>query len=189
LRSFAATVVITAAIPISITGTFIFLYALGRNLNVIALAGLSFAVGILVDNAIVVLENIDRHRKMGKTPTQAAYDGAREVWGAILNTTVSTVAIFLPVVFIKEEAGQLFKDIAIAVSCSVTFSLFVSVSVIPMFSQKLFKISNKNQASSRFRFLDSLGNLLVGMIMRMVSFVIKNWLTRVVTVLGLSPLP
>jgi HAE1 family hydrophobic/amphiphilic exporter-1 len=77
LKSVTATIVIATAIPISIIGTFIFLFLLGRNLNVITLAGISFAVGILVSNAIVVLENIDRHRKMGKTPTDAAYDGAR----------------------------------------------------------------------------------------------------------------
>lgn len=135
LQSVTATLVIFTAIPISIIGTFILMDLLGRNLNVISLAGISFAVGILVDNAIVVLENIDRHRNMGKSPFDAAYDGAKEVWGAILNTTVSTVAVFLPVVFVQEEAGQLFEDIAIAVSCSVLFSLFVSVSVIPMLSQ------------------------------------------------------
>jgi HAE1 family hydrophobic/amphiphilic exporter-1 len=187
LRSFSATVVIAAAIPISIMGTFIFLFALGRNLNVIALAGLSFSVGILVDNAIVVLENIDRHRKMGKSPIEAAYDGAREVWGAILNTTVSTVAIFLPVIFIKEEAGQLFKDIAIAVTCAVIFSLFVSVSVVPMFSQKLFRVSTEERPP-RFRFLSVLGESLVGMIMKMVSFVLRNWQTRIATVSLLTAL-
>jgi HAE1 family hydrophobic/amphiphilic exporter-1 len=124
LRSASSTVIVATAIPISILGTFILMNALGRNLNVVSLAGISFAVGMLVDNAIVVLENIDRHRKMGKSPFDAAYDGAREVWGAILTSTVTTVAVFLPVVFIKEEAGQLFRDIAIAITCSVTLSLF-----------------------------------------------------------------
>ena len=184
LRSVTATVVIATAIPISITGTFIFLFALGRNLNVIALAGLSFAVGILVDNAIVVLENIDRHRKMGKSPMEAAYDGTREVWGAVLNTTISTVAIFLPVVFIKEEAGQLFKDIAIAVTCAVLFSLFVSITVIPMFSQKLFSVYGKKK-TLRFQFLNSTGDVLVRVIMRMVSFILRNWVTQVLTILFL----
>jgi HAE1 family hydrophobic/amphiphilic exporter-1 len=187
LRSVTATIVIAAAIPISILGTFIFLHILGRNLNVISLAGISFAVGILVDNAIVVLENIDRHRKMGKPAGEAAYDGAREVWGAILNTTVSTIAIFLPVVFIEEEAGQLFKDIAIAVSCAVTFSLFVSVTVIPMFSQKLFGVS-RAKASSRWDFISSIGNRLVTILMKCVSWVLRGWMTSLVTVSGLTAL-
>lgn len=187
LRSVTATVVIATAIPISILGTFIFLYVLGRNLNVISLAGISFAVGILVDNAIVVLENIDRHRKMGKSAGEAAYDGAREVWGAILNTTVSTIAIFLPVVFIEEEAGQLFKDIAIAVSCAVTFSLFVSVTVIPMFSQKLFSLT-KGKASSRWDFISAIGHRLVTILMKLVSWVLRDWKTSLLTVSGLMAL-
>src|SRR4030066_2231123 len=169
LRSFTATVVVATAIPISIIGTFIFLYALGRNLNVITLAGISFAVGILVSNAIVVLDNIDRHRKMGKSPGEAAYDGAKEVWGAILNTTVSTVAVFLPVVFVKEEAGQLFEDIAIAVSCSVLFSLFVSISVIPLLSHKLFSLS-KADINPKNNILTRTGRGLADIIMAMVSF-------------------
>jgi HAE1 family hydrophobic/amphiphilic exporter-1 len=184
LRSVTATLVIATAIPISIIGTFIFLFALGRNLNVITLAGISFAVGILVSNAIVVLENIDRHRKMGKSPGDAAYDGAKEVWGAILNTTVSTIAVFLPVVFVKEEAGQLFRDIAIAVSCAVTFSLFVSVTVLPMVSQKFFSVSGE-KASLKMNFLVAIGERMVAMLMRIVSWVVRDWKTRLVTVFAL----
>ena len=129
---------VATSIPISIIGTFIFMNAMGRNLNVVSLAGIAFAVGMLVDNAIVVIENIDRHRQMGKTPFEAAHDGTREVWGAIIASTLTTVAVFLPVVFIQEEAGQLFRDIAIAVVGAVSLSLLVSMTVIPMFSFKLF---------------------------------------------------
>jgi HAE1 family hydrophobic/amphiphilic exporter-1 len=184
LKSVTATIVIATAIPISIIGTFILLFVLGRNLNVITLAGISFAVGILVSNAIVVLENIDRHRKMGKSPAEAAYDGAREIWGAILNTTVSTIAVFFPVVFVKEEAGQLFKDIAIAVSCAVTFSLFVSVTVIPMLSQKLFSVS-EGKGRLRLEFLNVIGEVLVRWMMTIQSWVLKTWKTRLITVSSL----
>ncbi|NIR12692.1 MAG: efflux RND transporter permease subunit, partial [Desulfobacterales bacterium] len=92
-------------------------------------------------------ENIDRHRKMGKRPFDAAYEATREVWGAILASTLTTVAVFLPVVFIKDEAGQLFRDIAIAVTCAVILSLLVSVTVIPMFSRVLFRLSSKKVKS------------------------------------------
>jgi len=184
LKSVTATIVIATAIPISIIGTFIFLFVLGRNLNVITLAGISFAVGILVSNAIVVLENIDRHRKMGKSPAEAAYDGAHEVWGAILNTTISTIAVFLPVVFVEEEAGQLFKDIAIAVSCAVTFSLFVSVTVIPMLSQKLFSVS-EGKGRLKLDFLNAIGDALVRAMMKILSWVLRTWKTRVLTVSSL----
>lgn len=183
LRSISSTVVVAVAIPISIIGTFIIMNALGRNLNVISLAGIAFAVGMLVDSAIVVLENIDRHRKMGKSPFDAAYDGTREVWGAIFASTLTTVAVFLPVVFIKEEAGQLFRDIAIAVTCAITLSLFVSIFVIPMLSEKLFSLSKRKQLQNRGNIITGLGNRLVGIIMSVVEAVTKNTATRIVTVL------
>ncbi|NIO16491.1 MAG: MMPL family transporter [Deltaproteobacteria bacterium] len=185
LRSVSSTVVVATAIPISIFGAFIFMSAFGRNLNVISLAGISFAVGMLVDNAIVVLENIDRHRKMGKKAFDAAYDGSREVWGAILASTLTTVAVFLPVVFIKEEAGQLFRDIAIAVSCAVTLSLIVSVSVIPMVSKQLFTLTEGKVVVRGKRVVD-LGNRLVDWIMGLVRLSLKSTFTRAATVLGLT---
>jgi HAE1 family hydrophobic/amphiphilic exporter-1 len=185
LRSISSTVVVASAIPISIVGTFVFMYAFGRNLNVVSLAGIAFAVGMLVDNAIVVMENIDRHRKMGKSPFEAAYQGTTEVWGAVLASSLTTVAVFLPVVFIEEEAGQLFRDIAIAVTCAVSLSLLVSVSVIPMFSRYLFGISRKKATYGK-GILSSVGGKLVGAIMAMVSLATRSWRTRVVTVVSLT---
>lgn len=131
LRSPRATLIIVLAIPISVIGTFVVMALTGRNINVISLAGLSFAVGMVVDNAIVVLENIDRHLAMGERPAAAAYQAAREVWGAILSSTLTTVAVFAPVLTIREESGQLFYDIALAISAAVVLSLVVSISVIP----------------------------------------------------------
>ena len=136
LRSFVATGVVALAIPVSVIGTFLVLLALGRTLNVISLAGLAFAVGMVVDNAIVVLENIFRHRQMGKTPARAAYDGGREVIGAIVASTLTTVAVFIPVLTVQEEAGQLFRDISLAIVSSVTLSLVVSLVVIPAATAK-----------------------------------------------------
>ena len=137
LRSVSSVAIIATAIPISIVGTFLALWLLGRNINVISLAGMSFAVGMVIDNAIVALENIFRHQQMGKTRVRAALDGASEVWGALLASTLTTVAIFLPIVFVQDEAGQLFRDIAIAVSCSVVLSLIVAISVIPSLANKI----------------------------------------------------
>jgi HAE1 family hydrophobic/amphiphilic exporter-1 len=161
--------------------------ALGRNLNVISLAGIAFAVGMLVDNAIVVLENIDRHRKMGKSSFNAAYDGTTEVWGAILASTLTTVAVFLPVIFIKEEAGQLFRDIAIAVTCAVTLSLFVSMSVIPMFSEKIFGLLG-NKAAQKRSLITGLGQKLIEAIMKLVTAATLNWKSRLVTIVLLTAL-
>ena len=137
LRSVSSVAIIATAIPISIVGTFLAMWLLGRNINVISLAGMSFAVGMVIDNAIVALENIFRHQQMGKTRVRAALDGASEVWGALLASTLTTVAIFLPIVFVEDEAGQLFRDIAIAVSCSVVLSLIVAISVIPSLANKI----------------------------------------------------
>ncbi len=132
LRSVGATLVVAVSIPVSIVGTFLGLALTGRNINVISLAGMSFAIGMGVDNTIVVLENIFRHREMGKDRIRAAIDGTQEVWGAIVAATLANVAVFLPVIFIEEEAGQLFQDISVAITIALFFYMFVSPTVIPM---------------------------------------------------------
>ena len=136
LKSFRSTLVIGISIPIVVVSGFILLNVFGRTLNIVSLAGMAFAVGMVVDNAIVALENIYRHLQMGKSRAEAAYEGAVEVWGAVMASTLTTLAVFVPIVFVKEEAGQLFKDIAIAISCSVTVSLIVSITVIPMMAAR-----------------------------------------------------
>jgi HAE1 family hydrophobic/amphiphilic exporter-1 len=187
LRSVVSTIVVSAAIPISIIGTFIFMNLMDRNLNVISLAGIAFAVGMLIDSAIVVLENIDRHRQMGKSAFESAYHGAREVWGAILASTLTTIAVFLPVVFMEAEAGQLFRDIAIAVTCAVALSLFVSVSVIPMFSSKLYELLQRKKHRKRsFSIIGKLGTWMADAMMWLVKLATAHWLLRVITVVCFS---
>ena len=150
LRSLRATLVITVTIPICIIGTFLIMHVLGRTLNVISLAGIAFSVGMLIDNSIVVLENIDRHISNGKKALDAAVTATKEVWGAVLASTLTTIAVFLPIVFIKEEAGQLFGDIAIAVSAAVGLSLITSITVIPVLSIILFSAGeNKKEKNSQ----------------------------------------
>lgn len=139
LRSGSSILIIAIAIPVSAVGSFLMMAFFDRSINVISLAGMSFAVGMVVDNSIVVLENIFRHQQLGKGRLAAAYDGTVEVWGAVLASTLTTVAVFLPVVFIKEQAGQLFMDIAIAISCAVLFSLIVSITVIPTLSSRILR--------------------------------------------------
>jgi HAE1 family hydrophobic/amphiphilic exporter-1 len=136
LRSASSTMIVAIAIPSSVVGTFIVFEALGRTINVVSLAGMSFAVGMVIDNSIVVLENVYRHMQMGKSRAQAAYDGTTEVWGAVLASTLTTAAVFIPIMFIQEQTGQLFRDIAIAISVSVILSLLVSITVIPSASSK-----------------------------------------------------
>lgn len=188
LRAVSSTAVVALAIPISIVATFIMLDALGRTLNTISLAGISFSVGMLVDSAIVVLENIDRHKKMGKPFFNAAYDGTNEVWGALIASALTTVAVFLPIIFLQDEAGQLFKDIAIAVTAAVLFSLFVSISVIPMLWNALMKLhrSQRHQAAEAPGMLARLGTSINDAIMHLVSIAVRTVFSRLLTVGALS---
>ncbi|MFQ5956104.1 MAG: efflux RND transporter permease subunit, partial [Kiloniellales bacterium] len=137
LRSIRATVVVSLAIPVSVVGTFVAMAALGRSINVVSLAGIAFAVGMVVDAAIVVLENIYRLRQRGMPAAVAAYEGARQVWGAVLVSALTTVVVFLPILVMKLEVGQLFRDIAVAISVAVLLSLMVSITVIPALSSRL----------------------------------------------------
>ncbi|MGD8384867.1 MAG: efflux RND transporter permease subunit, partial [Lysobacterales bacterium] len=131
LRNVRATLLIATAIPISLLSTFVVLQLTGRSLNVISLAGLAFAVGMVLDAAIVVSENIVRLRERGEIPTAAALAGTRQVKGALLASTATTVAIFLPVLFLKDVEGQLFADLALTISISVVISLVVALTVLP----------------------------------------------------------
>jgi len=144
-----AALVVGLAIPTSIVGTFLLLGLMGRSLNVISLAGLAFAVGMLVDNAVVVLENIYRRSQSGEPPFTAAVRGTQEVWGAVLASTLTTIAVFLPVIFVQEMAGQLFRDIALAISCAVGLSLIVSFTVIPTAAARLFRHNGSSPAANR----------------------------------------
>jgi HAE1 family hydrophobic/amphiphilic exporter-1 len=141
--------VVGLAIPTSIVGTFLVLGLLGRSLNVISLAGLAFAVGMLVDNAVVVLENIYSHISRRGNSFQSAARATSEVLGAVIASTLTTVAVFLPVVFVQEEAGQLFRDIAIAITAAVLLSLLVSMTLIPAASARLFRNSGPTDDQRR----------------------------------------
>ena len=131
LRRKRATMMVALAIPISLFATFIALNAAGRTINIISLAGLAFAVGMVLDSAIVVLENIVRLRESGKPSHEAALEGAGQVWTALVASTATTVAIFLPIVFMRDIAGQLFADLALAISMAVVAALLIAVTVIP----------------------------------------------------------
>jgi HAE1 family hydrophobic/amphiphilic exporter-1 len=181
LRSPSSIVVIGLAIPISIITTFLTMFLFGRTINVISLAGMAFAVGMVVDNAIVVIENIYRHMQMGKSRWDAANEGTREVWGAVLASTLTTVAVFLPIVFIQERAGQLFRDIAIAISSAIAVSLIVSVTVIPSASAKVLKVSS-NMLGSESR-KTRLGRF-AERVAAVVDFINANALRRLLTIAG-----
>ncbi|MEQ8586496.1 MAG: efflux RND transporter permease subunit [Thalassobaculaceae bacterium] len=149
LRSWSATLVISLAIPVSVIGSFVAMAALGRSINVISLAGIAFAVGMVVDAAIVVLENIFRLRQTGLDARKAAHQGAGQVWGAVLVSALTTVMVFIPILIMQLEVGQLFRDIAVAISVAVLLSLLVSVTVIPALASRLLGADTAKLASTR----------------------------------------
>ncbi|MFQ5894584.1 MAG: efflux RND transporter permease subunit, partial [Nitrospinota bacterium] len=185
LGSVSTTLVIAFSIPITVVATFIFVYALGRSLNIVSLAGLAFAVGMVVDNAIVVLENIYRHRQKGAAPFEAALRGAQEVWGGILASTLTTMAVFVPVIFVSVEAGQLFRDIAIAIAVAVGLSLIVSVTVIPMLSARWLRVGGRRGRWARLR--DGMrfvwaGHLFWRGLLGLHRWLLRGWLRRVAVI-------
>jgi len=127
-----ATAIVAVAIPVSVIGTFLLMYANDVSLNIMSLGGVALAVGMLVDNAIVVLENIVRKKEQGENTLDAARNGTAEVSGAVIAATLTTIAVFFPMVFISGIAGQLFRDQALTVTFALVFSLVVALTLIPM---------------------------------------------------------
>lgn len=139
LRSVRASAVIAVSIPVCVMGTTLGMALMGRTVNVVSLAGMAFAVGMVVDNSIVVLESIDTWRRKATSGPAAAFAGVREVWGAILASTVTTAAVFVPVIGWQGEVGELLRDVAVALSYAVIASLFVSILVIPSLAAQFLR--------------------------------------------------
>ncbi len=171
LRSPRATAVVALAIPISIVASFVVMAATGRSLNVISLAGIAFAVGMIVDAAIVVLENIFRLREEGLSRREATYKGAKQVWGAIFVSAMTTVLVFVPILIMQLEAGQLFRDIAVAISVSVLLSLLVAVTVIPALASRL--LSDKDQSKVSLWGIDHLARGFRDLVMAYVRLTVR----------------
>jgi multidrug efflux pump subunit AcrB len=162
LRSVSATAVGVIGIPICTIAAFIGLLAAGRTINVISLAGVAFAIGMTLDNSIVVIESIELKRRQGLDRFRAAVEGVQSVWTAVLASTLTTILVFLPVLFIREEAGQLYSDVAIAISASILASMLVAITLIPTASARLsFGTEHRSHTEGALRerllsFIDSL---------------------------------
>ncbi|GAB58907.1 efflux RND transporter permease subunit [Rheinheimera nanhaiensis] len=137
LRSGRATLVGVLGVPVCTIAAFLGLLAFGRTINVISLAGIAFAIGMTMDNTIVVLESIEQARRRGLDRIEGAIAGVREVWPAVLASTLTTVLVFVPVLFVEQEAGQLYSDIAIAIAAAIIASMLVAVFVVPAAVAKL----------------------------------------------------
>ena len=172
LRSWRATVIIGLSIPISVVAAFVAMAALGRSINVISLAGIAFAVGMVVDAAIVVLENIYRHRENGNSAKESAYNGARQVWTAVMVSAFTTVLVFVPILIMELEAGQLFRDIAVAISVAVTMSLLVSITVLPALANWL--LSGVKTKKTKIIIIDQLSKGFVNFTVGYVKIITKS---------------
>jgi len=163
LRDARATTIVSIAIPVSVIGTFLLMYTNDISLNIMSLGGIALAVGMLVDNSIVVLENIVRKKEQGADIIEAATDGTVEVGGAVTAATLTTIAVFFPMVFISGIAGQLFRDQALTVTFALVFSLIVALTLIPMLAS----------LGARSRYDDGAASAPAGWFTRAVAFVVR----------------
>ena len=148
LGKWRATLIIALTIPISLVVGFIYLFGVGSSLNIISLASLTVAIGMVVDDAIVVLENIDKHIERGASPREAAIYGTNEVWVAVIATTLVIVAVFVPLTMLSGMAGLLFKELGWIVTITVVTSTLVAISLTPMLASRLLKARDKRQIDS-----------------------------------------
>ncbi len=172
LRSARATAVGVIGIPICTIAAFLGLLAFGRTINVISLAGVAFSIGMTLDNSIVVIESIELARRRGLERFASAVEGVRAVWPAVLASTLTTILVFAPVLFIVEEAGQLYSDIAIAISASILASMLVAITLIPTASARLDFGGNKARdtgAALRDRIVGSVGRMIASPRRRMLT--------------------
>ena len=172
LRNLRATLAVAVAIPLCLASAFIMLDMTGHTLNIISLAGLAFAVGMVLDSGIVVLENIIRLREQGMPAMQAALEGASQVWGALLASTATTVAVFIPVVFLQDEAGQLFSDLAIAISAAVVAALLIAVVLLPVASKQWLTNMKPDRHASWWSAMSAMIMQLTGTPKRRLSWIV-----------------
>ncbi|PZX08152.1 HAE1 family hydrophobic/amphiphilic exporter-1 [Psychrobacillus insolitus] len=151
LKGIRSPIIVGVAIPYSVIVTFVLMYFAGFSLNIMTLGALALGIGMLVDNSIVVIENIERHLGLGKNPKEATYIGTKEVIGAITASTLTTIAVFVPVIFLSGLIGQIFTEFALTISFSLLASLLVAITVIPMMASRLLKKPKGDMEAKRRR--------------------------------------
>ena len=178
LKSFRATIIPSLAIPISIIGALAAVYFAGFTINILTLLGFVLAIGLVVDDAIVVLENIYRHMKMGKSRFQAALDGSKEIGFAVISTTIALVAVFIPLAFLSGNVGRLFNEFGIAVAVAVLISGFVALTLTPMISSQILRPLHGASISWASRSFDYFFEWLNKIYERLLRWTLSHrWLT------------
>lgn len=160
LRNIRGSIIMGVSIPLSVIATFAVMYAANITLNIISMAGLALAIGMLVDNSIVVLENIYRHHEMEKNLMESADIGTTEVGMAITASTLTTISVFVPVLFVPNITGQLFKDMVLTITYSLVVSLIVAITVVPMMSTRILKLETKRKENRLTRIKDKMAKWL-----------------------------
>ena len=187
LRNLKAPLIIGISIPFSVITTFALLFFTDISINMMTLGGLALGIGMLVDNAVVVIENIYRHLSMGKKPKQAASEGTKEVASAIIASTLTTAAVFLPVVFVSGLVGQLFTPFAITVAFSLFGSLFIALTVVPMLASRILKAPDENleKARSERSYMKALRRLTKWSLNHRVLVIVLTTLLLIISALGI----
>ncbi len=183
LRRIGPTAIVSIAIPISIIATFVLMYFSGLTLNIMTLGGLALGAGMLVDNAIVVLENIFRNHEQGKTVSEAAVDGTSQVGGAIVASTLTTIVVFIPIVYLRGASGELFKEQAFTVAFSLLCSLVVAILIIPMLYTAIYRkrtpFGGKTRRSVQFnsygRFLERILRFRIWVVAGAAGLMVAGW--------------
>jgi multidrug efflux pump len=189
LRTLAATVIPSVAVPLSLVGTFGVMYLLGYSLNNLTLMALTISTGFVVDDAIVMIENISRYIELGEKPLEAALKGSEQIGFTIISLTVSLIAVLIPLLFMGDIVGRLFREFAVTLSVTIMVSAFVSLTLTPMMSAKLLKHRPEHQQGRLFRFSENAFNKIIDLYGRTLEVVLRYEYTTLlvaVATLGLT---
>jgi len=191
LKKWRSIAIVATSIPVSVIGTFIGMYLFGYSINVLSLAGLALSIGLVVDDAIVVLENIYRHRfEEGKSVYKACVDGTREVGMATFMCTLTTAAVFMPILLLKGEVGTLFGPVAFIISCAIFLSLFDAFTVVPMLASRWMKeevepVGRLKKVLAPLYYLDRIGSAFSRAIISALEFLLVSGLRKALLIVGI----
>ena len=184
LRNFAATVIPSVAVPLSLVGTFGVMYLLGYSLNNLTLMALTISTGFVVDDAIVMIENIDRYLEAGETPLEAALKGSGQIGFTIVSLTVSLIAVLIPLLFMGDIVGRLFREFAVTLAVTILVSAGVSLSLTPMMCAKLLKHRKEGERGSFYEVTEHYYNRVIAFYGRTVKWVLKHQTATLLVTIG-----
>ena len=174
LRSWRATIIPAVAVPLSLVGTFAAMYALGYSLNNLTMMALTVSTGFVVDDAIVMIENISRYLEQGKTPFEAALAGSAEIGFTILSLTVSLIAVLIPLLFMSDITGRLFREFAVTLAVTIIVSAVVSLTLTPMMASRLLKHTPPEEEGRFYRWSESVFERIIGFYGRTLTWVLRH---------------